>query len=123
MIETLRDLVPYGSTVYHGDARGADRMAHDVLDIYCRDHTGDPDDDVTIIPFPADWDRYGKAAGPRRNQQMLDEMLTHPGPKRVIAFYRGPHSRGTEDMIRRARAAGIETIVVYSEIKKEGNGR
>lgn len=50
--------------------------------------------------YPADWDRYGKAAGPIRNQQMLDESE----PTKVFAF---PGGRGTADMVRRARAAGI----------------
>ena len=55
---------------------------------------------ILIDRYPADWDRYGKAAGPIRNQQMLDEGK----PDLVVAF---PGGHGTADMVRRARAAGI----------------
>lgn len=57
--------------------------------------------------FPADWDKYGKKAGPIRNQQMLDEGQ----PDLVVAFP-DPKSIGTYDMIRRAQKAGVETIVI-----------
>jgi hypothetical protein len=55
--------------------------------------------------FDADWDRYGRAAGPMRNQRMIDEGH----PDWVIAF---PGDRGTADMIRRAKAAGIKVTEV-----------
>lgn len=48
----------------------------------------------------ADWGRHNRAAGPIRNQQMIDECK----PDVVIAFQGG---RGTEDMVRRASKAGI----------------
>jgi hypothetical protein len=50
--------------------------------------------------FPADWTVYGRAAGPIRNQRMIDEGK----PELVIAF---PGGKGTADMVRRAKAAGI----------------
>lgn len=48
----------------------------------------------------ADWRTHGKAAGPIRNAEMLKL-----GPDLVVA---APGGRGTADMVRRARAAGIE---------------
>ncbi len=62
--------------------------------------------------FVADWTRHGKGAGPIRNQQMLDEGE----PRLVLAFVNKPlaESRGTADMVRRARAAGITTYVIES---------
>lgn len=54
------------------------------------------------IEYPAEWERYGiRHAGKIRNQQMLDEEKPQIG----IAF---PGFRGTRDMIRRMKAAGIE---------------
>ena len=50
--------------------------------------------------YPADWKGYGRSAGPKRNQRMLDEGK----PDLVIAF---PGGRGTADMIRRAKTAGV----------------
>ena len=50
--------------------------------------------------FEANWSRDGKAAGPARNQRMLDEGK----PDLVLAF---PGGRGTADMIRRAKRANV----------------
>src|SRR5690606_30354012 len=52
-----------------------------------------------VVAYPADWRRHGRAAGPIRNQEMADA-----GADLCIAF---PGGRGTADMVRRARAAGI----------------
>jgi hypothetical protein len=54
--------------------------------------------------FPADWDRYGRQAGPLRNTQMLAEGR----PDVVIALY--PAGAGTADMVRKARAAGLPVV-------------
>jgi len=51
----------------------------------------------------ANWAELGRKAGPIRNQQMLDEGK----PNLVVAF---PGGRGTADIVRRARAAGIEVV-------------
>lgn len=50
---------------------------------------------------PADWKTHGKRAGSIRNQKMIDDYH----PQLVVAF---PGGAGTADMVRRARAAGIE---------------
>lgn len=50
----------------------------------------------------ADWTKHGKAAGPIRNQRMLEWA-----PDALIAF---PGGKGTADMISRAKAAGVEVI-------------
>ena len=49
----------------------------------------------------ADWDEYGKAAGPRRNREMVDA-----GAHLCVAFPRRS-SIGTWDCIRQAANAGI----------------
>lgn len=54
------------------------------------------------VEYPAEWERYGvRQAGRIRNQQMLD--AEHP--QMGIAF---PGFRGTRDMVRRLKSAGIE---------------
>ena len=53
----------------------------------------------------ADWRRYGIAAGPMRNQRMVDQR-----PDVCLAFPLDG-SRGTWDAVRRARAAGIRVEV------------
>lgn len=55
---------------------------------------------IPVTTFRADWRKHGRAAGPIRNQIMLDEGK----PDFVIAF---PGGRGTADMVERARKAGI----------------
>lgn len=76
--------------VIEGDARGADRIAG----YWARRNR------IDNIKFRADWDTHGLAAGTIRNGQMLAEGK----PDMVLAF---PGGRGTADMIRRARAAGV----------------
>jgi cysteine synthase len=82
-------------TIIHGDARGADRLARDWA----------IDNSIDQIAFPADWDKHKKAAGPIRNQQMLDEGK----PDLVIAF---PGNTGTADMIRRSRKTKIPVVEI-----------
>jgi len=78
------------SLVIEGGATGADRLAR----LWAARTTTDVD------TYEADWRTHGKAAGPIRNQRMLDEGK----PDLVVAF---PGGRGTADMIRRAEAAGM----------------
>jgi predicted Rossmann fold nucleotide-binding protein DprA/Smf involved in DNA uptake len=55
--------------------------------------------------FPADWNRYGKSAGFRRNRDIV------AGCDAVAAFWDG-RSRGTENTIALARAAG-KPVTIY----------
>jgi hypothetical protein len=59
-----------------------------------------------LTKFPADWNKYGKAAGPKRNEQMAKYADT------LIAFWDGK-SRGTKHMVEVAGILGFKTIIVY----------
>lgn len=83
------------SFVIHGAAPGADSLAGQWAMLR----------DVAQQAFSADWEKHGRAAGPRRNAQ----MLAVGKPDVVIAF---PGGRGTADMMRQARAAGVPVIEV-----------
>jgi len=84
--------------IIQGGAKGADELARMwALSRFC-----DYDN------FPADWKKHGKAAGPIRNQQMIDEGK----PTKVFAFDGG---RGTADMVRRAKAAGIPVLAFSTQ--------
>ena len=72
-----------------GGCSGADQFAADWA------HAGP----IPCEKYMADW-AIGPEAGPIRNQRMLDEGK----PDLVIAF---PGGRGTADMVKRARAAGV----------------
>lgn len=93
-------------TVIEGGAVGADRTAG-------RWAAKARQRGVGWVRFPADWGQFGRSAGPIRNQQMLDY-----GPHLVLAFKDGfdwgMRRGGTEDMVRRATAAGVPAVVFPS---------
>jgi hypothetical protein len=62
------------------------------------------ENDVPYHEFPADWDRYGKSAGYRRNQEMayFSDML--------IAFHL--NTRGTQHMINIAYEEGLKVAII-----------
>ena len=57
-----------------------------------------------VLKYPADWNKYGLAAGPIRNTQMINNADA------VIVFWDGK-SRGTQDTITKAKLNKIPTIV------------
>ena len=77
--------------IMHGCARGADTLAQRWADAH---------EDVPCLRCPADWDKYGKAAGIIRNAEMLSDGY----PSIAVAF---PGGRGTRDMVNRLLAAGF----------------
>ena len=101
MITVLMDLVEKGKIdpnpeLVCGMARGADTTGY-ILWTQCFK--------LPVHKFPAEWDKYGKSAGYKRNA----EMLKHADA--VVAFWDG-QSRGTANMIQISRAKGIPTFVV-----------
>jgi hypothetical protein len=82
------------TTLIHRDAKGADRLAGEWADAR----------GVSVEAHPADWKKHGRGAGPVRNQKMLEQK-----PDLVVAF---PGGKGTADMVRRAKEAGIEVVAV-----------
>lgn len=59
---------------------------------------------IPITPFPADWKKYGKPAGPIRNTQMANYA------EALIAIWDGKSS-GTKDMINQAQAKGLAVFI------------
>ncbi len=97
-IERELSRLPPGTVVIQGDNGNAERMA---ANIARRMGLG-------VETYPADWSKYGKSAIPIRNE----EMMTEGRPEVVLAFHANlEDSRVTEDMIRRAREAGVEVQV------------
>jgi len=92
-IATRLTLLPAGTMIMHGAARGADRIAARIARSL----------GLRVTAYPANWARYGKAAGVIRNRQMLDQR-----PDLVIAFHPDlTQSRGTADCVRDAHRRGI----------------
>jgi GNAT superfamily N-acetyltransferase len=91
--------------VIEGGATGADTHAREWATAKGR----------PLKTYKAQWKKHGRSAGPRRNQQMLDEAK----PERVIAFSRDlSTSRGTKDMVRRAQKAGVPVEVYGGKVNK-----
>ncbi len=84
--------------IIHGACSGADKMGDSFAEKFA----------LEMQRFPvrkADWKARGLAAGPIRNQQMIDEGK----PDLVVAF---PGGSGTADVVTRARQAGIDVAEI-----------
>ncbi len=98
-------------TVIEGGAKGADAVASQWAEKSPMHSHNERPDDPTFAhwTYPADWTKHGKAAGPIRNQQMLDENK----PDVVLAFHDDLEaSKGTKDMVNRAMNAGVPTYLI-----------
>lgn len=97
--------------VIHGHCPdGADKIADEIAKSELGLVVGE-----TLLRMPAEWRRYGKAAGPIRNQRMLNELH----PTIVYAFRAGKKSSGTDDMIKRAkRDLGEDAVYVLTPDKE-----
>lgn len=85
--------LPDDAIVIEGGAAGADSLAGRIA----RERV------LKVEVFPADWQKHGRAAGPIRNQQMVDEGR----PTEAHGFRMPGVSTGTDDMTRRLKTAGI----------------
>jgi len=93
VIDTFSDT----DVVIHGAAPGADTLAGILAE-----KRG-----LKVLAFPADWKKYGRAAGPIRNKQMLVEGM----PDRVYAFYSDKKaSKGTANMVMQANRAKVPVV-------------
>jgi hypothetical protein len=79
----------------HGGATGADTAAHHWAGFQ----------EIPVKVFHAEWGQFGSGAGPIRNNKMLAEGK----PDLVVAF---PGGKGTANMIKQSRAAGVETVLI-----------
>ena len=78
-----------------GDATGVDAVVY----TWCKDNG------VRVKRYKANWKKYGKSAGPRRNRRMLDKFK----PTLLQAF---PGGSGTANCVAEARK---RDILVYNQ--------
>lgn len=113
-------------TIIEGCARGADSMAGHQWAV-------EIDEPKPYVEhYPAKWEQHDsyeqtcwckdksvekcRGAGPIRNQAMLN----HGRPDAVIAFHKDiASSRGTADMVKRARKAGIPVWIPFPQPQQE----
>ena len=87
--------------IVSGCAEGADKLG----ERYANEHN------MRIERYPAKWDKYGKAAGPLRNERMAEVADA------VIVFWDG-ESKGTKSMIDCAKQANIPCKIIEIERKE-----
>lgn len=87
------------AVIISGEAQGVDLLAK----LYARRHN------IEYEPHPAKWTSYGRAAGPKRNQTMVDRC-THLLAVPIAS------SVGTQNTIKLARRKGVPVRVVQVEV-------
>lgn len=95
LVRSYLAALPKDTVIVTGGARGVDSYAERVA----------KEQGKAVEVLPADWTAHGKAAGPIRNTALV------AASDRVIAFWDGK-SRGTYDVIAKARKAGKSCEVV-----------
>ncbi len=94
------DTLMYEVVIVEGGARGTDTMAR----IYAKARG------LEYVEMKADWEKYGKAAGPKRNDAMtafVAEKCEGNNNKGMALFFWDGKSRGTAQCIRSAKKRGI----------------
>jgi hypothetical protein len=82
-------------TIVSGGARGVDTLA----EMYASKHN------LPIKVWEADWDKFGKSAGPIRNEQVVHDSDF------MVAF-KAEFSKGTLNAINQAKNYALECIVI-----------
>jgi hypothetical protein len=91
---------PSDTVFVHGNAKtGADSIADEILGVLKRE----------VEIYPALWKKYGKSAGPIRNQEMAEA-----GADLCLAFWDGK-SKGTGNMIQWAMKLDIPVEIHYAD--------
>lgn len=102
--------MPNDTIVVHGACRRWDEKRHRFIGADYLAGVVARDLGFEVREYPAQWGKFGRAAGPIRNEQ----MLLIEWPSMVIAFHGDiENSKGTKDMVGRAIAAGI-TVKILS---------
>ncbi len=106
--------LPLNKTIYQivsGNARGVDSVAERFA----------KKQGIDLAIFPANWEKHGNAAGPIRNEQMLDYGIMMADlmdvEVRLLAIpFPGAEGGGTNHMIQKCKNEGMK-IFVYDASK------
>lgn len=82
--------------IISGGAKGADSLAAEYAE----------EKNIDTMIFIPEWEKYGKAAGPKRNKKIIEEC------DKVIAFW-DEESYGTLSSIKFAKSMSKELNIVY----------
>lgn len=101
LCQVCDNLLEDDAEIVSGTAKGADKLGERYAN----------EKGYQIKQFPAEWDKYGKSAGYRRNYEMCEYSDT------LIAFWDGK-SKGTKHMIDIAKNKNLKIKVIdYERIK------
>ena len=90
VLDAIHHITPI-SLIIEGEARGADIMSKNWA----------ISRGIPWKEYPANWEKFGRAAGPIRNRQQFNEGK----PDEVIAFHDDiSQSKGTKDMVNYAQS-------------------
>ena len=103
----LEFLEPFKDILILGDASGVDAIALKYATL----------NKIQYRLFRADWNRWGKAAGPKRNREMVDNGR----PDVVVGFRNYGISPGTDDALSYAKSRGIPVVIyrIVLEVENE----
>lgn len=90
-----------GAQIISGTAKGADSLG----ELYAEKHG------IEVIRCPANWDKYGRAAGYRRNEEMAILSMSDGYTGVLLAFWDGL-SRGTKHMIDLAEKHNVKVYII-----------
>ena len=96
-------------------AEAVEQSGFKVTEVFCGCSTGVDEagaewaafNNVPVMHFPAAWDTHGSRAGPMRNARMAKEAEAL-----IVIQHAGRETRGTADVIRRAKKKGVPVYVM-----------
>ena len=95
---TLGTLDSKKTIIVHGACKGADQLAGIAAKAL----------GMEVEEYPADWDKYGKAAGPIRNVQMAETGINHG-----FAFHENyDKSKGTKHMVSELKKRNVPVEII-----------
>lgn len=89
--------------IVSGGCRGVDTMASE----FAKSHG------IAMVEFLPDWKKYGRAAGPKRNDEMVAFMVDKKNlwnETNALFFWDG-ESKGTKQCIASAKKAGLQVYI------------
>lgn len=101
MNEVMSKIEPWSDVIeiVSGHCEGADQLG----ELYASNYG------LPCKVFPAQWEKYGRSAGPIRNSEMVKYASEAVMP--VVVDFRSPRTKGTNDTVRKATKLGFKVFV------------
>ncbi len=93
-------ILPTEVEIVSGHCQGADMLG----ERYAKEYG------CSLRVYPADWTKYGRAAGPIRNKQMVDYIV--PFENRLVIAFVNENTHGTKNTISQAKKLSIPVIEI-----------